>query len=84
MMIVIILIGLGIPALIAWGASSSANAEAAKWKTYAVCNCGYRTYAPFGDLFHVHAKVCPDCGESKKKMEVRTSRFVNGGWEDKA
>lgn len=36
-----------------------------KWHSRAVClECGWHTYAPFGDPFHTHAikDCCPQCG----------------------
>jgi ribosomal protein L37E len=78
--IVIILIA----AIMGWVLTGSLDAQYANWDTYAVCRCGYRTRAPFGSLFHVHTEVCPECGEDKNNaMRVRTSRFINGAWEDK-
>lgn len=66
-----------------------------EWRTYAVCPCGERFYAPFGDKFHVHHVACPSCGRHKKEWSVRASRYVSqsvwwqpwtwgrGYWEDR-
>lgn len=47
-----------------------------EWKVYGVCPCGFKTEAPFSDLFHVHMDVCPECGEDKNNWSVVTGRMV--------
>jgi hypothetical protein len=44
------------------------------WLTYGVCPCGYKQYAPFGDTFHIHLEVCPNCGTSKYAWAIKTMR----------
>lgn len=55
-----------------------------KWTKVAVCKCGFIKEAPFGSLFHIHFTVCPDCGEDKDKMELKTamykSNWFRGEW----
>lgn len=51
-----------------------------KWLTVAVCKCGEVTEAPFGRLFHIHFEVCPQCGENKSKMELKTGRCIPKFW----
>ncbi len=48
-----------------------------EWDKYGKCPCGFHTKAPFGDLFHVHIKVCPECGEDKSQWDVVTARRVS-------
>jgi hypothetical protein len=52
---------------------------AGEFMTNAVCECGYRTRAPFGDLFHVHLSCCPLCGSDKKypTWRVKTERYIS-------
>ena len=46
------------------------------WKTYGLCPCGYYEYAPFGNLFHIHRKVCPGCGRDiEGEWKVVTARI---------
>ena len=46
------------------------------FETRAFCPCGWNARAPFGDKFHIHKEVCPDCGEEKKRWMVKTVKFV--------
>lgn len=47
-----------------------------KWKLMAVCECGMKAWCPFGDLFHVHCDVCPECGAKKSTFRIKTMRWV--------
>lgn len=47
-----------------------------EWKKYGVCSCGYKAIAPFGDLFHIHLDVCPNCGEDKYRWDVVTGKHT--------
>lgn len=61
------------------------------WDTYGVCPCGYRMWAPFGELFHIHRVVCPDCGRPKREWFLKVCRWVypsrwwkfDGYWEER-
>ena len=44
------------------------------WNKFAICKCGYYVRAPFGDKYHIHKEVCPDCGESKDEWSVRVAK----------
>lgn len=51
------------------------------YDVYGVCPCGWYKEAPFGDLFHIHRWVCPDCGRPKSEWRRVTGRVVNeGSW----
>ncbi len=54
-----------------------------KWTTHAVCPCGWHVEAPFGDVFHVFAEVCPECGTYKRNWTIKIMRKANGKWETK-
>lgn len=42
----------------------------------AFCPCGsWSSEAPFGDLFHIHRSVCPQCGAPKSMWKVETVRW---------
>ena len=45
------------------------------WTDKAICECGFVTECPFGDLFHVHITCCPDCGKSKEEFRVAIARW---------
>lgn len=45
------------------------------WEMRAMCKCGWHTYAPFGDLFHVLEDCCPCCGNPKPEW---ASHYGNG------
>jgi hypothetical protein len=49
------------------------------WDKYAECpDCHRRFKLPFGDLFHLHFSVCPECGTAKtSRWRVMTMRWVN-------
>jgi hypothetical protein len=49
------------------------------YRTYAKCECGFFTYAPFGEILHTHLEVCPDCGLPAKKMRVVIGMVVPVG-----
>lgn len=49
---------------------------ASEWKVYGVCECGFKTIAPFASLFHIHMDVCPDCGNAKDNWILATGRYV--------
>lgn len=37
-----------------------------EWHPRIKCpKCGWHTYAPFGNIFHVHFTCCPTCGTHK-------------------
>ena len=60
--------------------------EHAKYKPYAVCPCGFKTFCHFGNLFHLiyngtHIQVCPKCGENKRTFQVVTGRYINDEFE---
>lgn len=48
-------------------------------------SCGFSCVAPFGDIFHVHREVCPNCGHYVHSprwstgggFEIQTVRWVN-------
>lgn len=45
------------------------------FKQRAVCGNGHvLDEVPFGDLFHYHAEVCPECGDPKANWRVMTLR----------
>lgn len=45
------------------------------WHPRAVCpGCGWHTYAPFGDVFHVPVACCPNCGQ--RKVTFREALFL--------
>lgn len=46
-----------------------------QWHDRALCPCGWSRRAPHGDLFHVHATCCPECGRRKETWSVRTMRW---------
>lgn len=57
------------------------------WNTYAVCKCGFKTIALFGDLFFVKLDCCPKCGAKKpvwvidvildNNWKIKTMRFIS-------
>ena len=47
-----------------------------EWKIYGECACGFHTRAPFGEIFHIHYEICPDCAKSKYSWELKTKRYV--------
>lgn len=49
------------------------------FNTYGVCPCGWYANAPFGNLFHIHREVCPQCGTSKRHWREVVGRPVNDG-----
>lgn len=48
------------------------------YESRAFCKCGWNTYAPFDDIFHVHYTSCPDCGERKPDR-----LYANSNWKVK-
>ncbi len=54
----------------------------AAFDTYAVCpNEHVVGLAPFGDLFHVHVSVCPECGVPKPRYASGLWKHDSRGWE---
>ena len=47
------------------------------WNAYGVCECGFKTRAPFADTFHIHIDVCPECGCPKYRWTIKTMRRVS-------
>lgn len=61
------------------GETTEMNFRKGAFDIYGECPCGkFRESAPFGKLFHIHKAVCPKCGTSKDKWELRIGRYV---WE---
>jgi hypothetical protein len=58
--------------------------SAGDWDVYAQCQCGWRERAPFGNRFHIHKTVCPDCGSDKQHWELVTGRYGVEGFETKS
>jgi Zn ribbon nucleic-acid-binding protein len=49
-----------------------------EWDSYAICpGCDAKFRAPFGNEFHVHFSVCPECGHVKGGWQIRTMRPVS-------
>lgn len=46
------------------------------WNSYAACPCGALYYAAFGNMFHVHEKVCGHCGRPKGYFKLCIARSV--------
>lgn len=73
----------------------SGEVRVGEWDTYAICPCGLHFRLPFGDVFHIHRRVCPRCGTHKRSWVVRVCRWVSeavwwrpstwgrGHWENK-
>lgn len=47
------------------------------WVKRAVCVCGETYPAPFANLFFVKSECCPECGEDKNKMIIKTVRYIS-------
>lgn len=51
------------------------------WQRRAFCNCGYSVRPAFGDKFHIHEPVCPDCGSATSSFAMKTVRWVKDKYE---
>jgi hypothetical protein len=51
------------------------------WDYYAVCPEGHVVdRVAFGSMFHVHARLCPECAAPKDSFEMVVGRWVRNGW----
>jgi len=46
------------------------------WKVHALCECGWHTEIPLGEMFFIDQDVCPNCGEPKTSWERQAMRFI--------
>ncbi len=78
----IILLVIAILTIIVAGLTYS-DWQPGEWNRYAICPCGWKHKAPFGDAFHVHIEVCPKCGVHKREWRVKTGRYTKDGFEER-
>lgn len=73
----------GVLVLMVMLAGGKGRSKAGPWHTRAVCECGWHAECPFGDTFHVHREVCPECGAGKRYWVVKVMRYdgLNGEWQ---
>ena len=51
------------------------------WDYYALCPSGHVVdRVAFGDMFHVHARLCPECAAPKSAFQMVIGRYVREGW----